>query len=143
MHNLQLCDIVARTKDIDDKCGYNSVRIKCFLKQYVPPKLSQEEQKIYDMIGELNAEADIKENNNCVPQLYLIKCSPEQAEFISGAGVCGALLRIEDVTYLGTVEWNKEDVKHERLRYAGQNFSKVKPWRVDDSWSITIPKINE
>lgn len=49
-------------------------------------------------------------------------CTPDEAEYVSGAGVCGCIVRITDVTIDGCIQWDGDTLAaaHSRaLRLAG------------------------
>jgi hypothetical protein len=53
----------------------------------------------------------------------MVFCLRDQAEYVSGSGVCGIIRRVEDVEIIGRVSWSEELIDEERrhaVRLAGQ-----------------------
>ena len=48
-------------------------------------------------------------------------CSREEATHVSGSGVSGVIARIEDITVVGTVNWNEEAI--DKLRASADLLS--------------------
>ncbi len=50
-------------------------------------------------------------------KIRIIACEREEAEFVSGAGVAGIILRVEDVEIKGRVNWEDRTIARRRLAY--------------------------
>jgi hypothetical protein len=48
----------------------------------------------------------------------LVFCSREEAEYVSGYGICGVIRRVADVVIDGRVSWSEEHLKGHRRRFA-------------------------
>jgi hypothetical protein len=45
----------------------------------------------------------------------LMFCAREEAIYVNGSGVCGAIVRVADVEVIGRVGWSEETLQSERL----------------------------
>jgi hypothetical protein len=50
----------------------------------------------------------------------LVYCRPEEADVVFGAGVCGCVVRLSDVTPEGTVDWPAEVLATQRAAVMGR-----------------------
>ncbi len=44
----------------------------------------------------------------------LVFCLRDQAEYVSGSGVCGIIRRVEDIVIIGRVSWSEEWIEEGR-----------------------------
>jgi len=105
-------------------------RVDGFYKTWVSPrkdrsKLSDEMRKQVEMTDEIMEEILAEERAEMTPterdrsnrRFKIIPCSREEAEFVSGVGVSGILLRLEDTEIIGVVEWEDSKIISERNEY--------------------------
>ncbi len=135
-NTLQICDIITYNDDVDASSTY---RIKSFLKQWKPPALSDEEQSIMDLL-------DSASQNEGAPlppsRIALVRCSPDDAEFVSASGTCGLIAPISHVKRIGCVNWDDESIANERSRYAKLDTGRAMNYlaHIDDQWGFLNKK---
>jgi len=131
-HALQICDIITYNDDINES---NTYRVKSFLKQWVPPALTDEEQSIMDL---LNIDNNNREDEALPARIALVRCHPEDAQFVSAIGTCGIIAPITHVTRVGCVDWDDDTINEERERYAKLDTEKAKNFLayIDDRWEF-------
>jgi hypothetical protein len=105
-----------------DRWGHvSSYRVESWLRRRPPrkPNDGPDEQTRLDeqILSELRAEGKIPPPRGAGPDdVPLEWFRREEAEYISGYGVCGIILRVADVVVTGRVPWTEEVIEeHRRL----------------------------
>lgn len=131
-HTLQICDIITYNDDVDES---NTYRVKSFLKQWVPPALTDEEQSIMDL---LNIDSNNRKDEALPARIALVRCHPEDAQFVSAIGTCGIIAPITHVKHVGCVAWDNDTINEERESYAKLDTEKAKNFLayIDDRWEF-------
>jgi hypothetical protein len=131
-HGLQINDIVALTTGIGDRASNHPIRIKSFLKHYVPPPITPEEQEILDLLDELNVDQNVHVKSLALPEIVLIRCLPSEAHYVSGTGICGGIFAIEKITKSGTANFSDERLAQDIERYQKGDFANANPLFITD-----------
>jgi hypothetical protein len=108
----------------------HSWRVTGFYKTWVSPrkdrsKLTKQDREMSEMTDEIMVEILAEERAEMTPselarkerEIKIIQCSREEAEFVSGAGVAGIILRLEDVEITGRVTWDDRMIARARRDY--------------------------
>lgn len=129
-NTLQICDIISYQGGAPEPRSY---RVQSFLKLWTPPPLSEDELAIMELLDD---DIDTPKDVTLPPRIALVRCAPEEAEFVSGSGVCGILAPLTHVKRIGCVSWDEDMIKQERERYAQLDPDKAnnRPVYIDDHW---------
>lgn len=97
----------------------SNYRLNCFLREV------SAEPQVDPWLADLLAEWDAEDAASVPAGMRRIKlryCLPEEAEFVSGSGVCGCLAPIDEIELDGMVEWSEKDLAehHERALAKGR-----------------------
>lgn len=119
-----------------------SWRVTGFYKTWVSPKkdhsnLSDEMRAQVKMTDEIMEEILAEELAEMTPierdrknrEIKIIPCSREEAEFVSGCGVAGSILRLEDAEITGLVGWEDSKIISERNDYNPDRTEFPTKWR--------------
>ena len=103
----------------DEKYGY---RVTGFYKTYVRnPKEFDTDAFLNKLIGDIleeeRAKMTAEQRKRKDEMIKVIQCSREEAEFVSGAGVAGTIVRLEDVNIDGRVTWTDRTIARARWHY--------------------------
>jgi len=92
---------------VADRNGCNrNYRVTGYYKQIKRPEnMDWIEQLLWD-------SEDLGEDH-----IMIIACSRQEAEFVSGSGVCGTICRIEDIEVFGMVNWSRKQIKEAQKDY--------------------------
>ncbi len=89
-----------------------------------PPARTEQERITREILAELIAEDPSYGPRGFGPdKVPLNSCRPEEAEYVSGYGVAGTIVRVSDVIVTGRVSWPDDVLASERehaLRMAGE-----------------------
>lgn len=120
----------------DERYGY---RVTGFYKTYILPKGKIDVDDFFDKIideikEEERASMTEAQRKRKDQEMKIISCSRDEAEFVSGAGVGGTIVRLEDVEITGRVNWEDRTIARRRLAYDKRLVSHP------DDWPTTIWK---
>lgn len=107
-----------------------SWRVTGFYKTYVyeapdRSKMSKRDREMSEMtddimvkiLAEERADMSASELARKEREIKIIACTREEAEFVSGSGVAGVILRLEDVEITGRVNWDDRTIARKRRDY--------------------------
>lgn len=105
-------------------------RVTGFYKTWVSPradrsKLSKQDREMAEMTDDIMVEILAEERAEMTPsqlasknrEIKIIPCSREEAEFVSGCGVAGCILRLQDLIIIGRAKWDDRSIARERRDY--------------------------
>lgn len=97
-------------KFIDNRLHGGSFRVTGYLCEMPKPSGNWIDDLLYDTQQKINGKK-------------LMFCRREDAEFVSGAGVCGCVAAIDKIEVIGRVSWSSEEIKESEdmaLRMVGR-----------------------
>ncbi len=108
----------------------HSWRVEGFYKTYVyepadRSEMSKSDREMAEMTDSIMKEILAEERAEMSPselarkerEIKIIACTREEAEFVSGVGVAGIILRLEDVEITGRVTWDDRTIARYRRDY--------------------------
>ncbi|PPS89595.1 hypothetical protein [Streptomyces sp. MH60] len=98
----------------------HTYRVDGWLKRMAPPEPPGGQRSPFaDILGELLYETQQRTGPD---RERLVFCTQDEAEYVSGYGVAGCIVRVRDVRVTGMVAWSPEEIrKHQEraVRMAG------------------------
>lgn len=102
--------------------GDHQYRVTGWMKAFVEPPeepcADPREEFARQLINEIRAEEAAEYAAKGITRFTLVTCPREEAEYVTGYGVCGIIWKIEDCVVTGTVNWSAEQVEQQRDRAA-------------------------
>jgi hypothetical protein len=80
-------------------------RVDCWLKKAPPPA---------PVPAWLADVVDTASGMHGPDKCRLMFCTREEAEYVSGSGICGTIQRVSDITVTGRVRWSEESIEDQR-----------------------------
>ena len=91
-------------------------RVSGWLKRYVRPAPVTEEDKFLDQLMS-DIFARHADQDKATNQISVIRCTREEAEFVTGSGVCGVIWPVRNATVVGKVSWDEAKIDQARQSY--------------------------
>lgn len=131
-NTLQICDIISYQGGASEPHTY---RVRSFLKQWTPPPLNEDELALMELLDD---DIDTPKEIKLPPRIALVRCTPEEAEFVSASGVCGIVAPLTHVQRIGCASWDEDMIREERERYAKLDPDRAqnRPVFIDDHWGF-------
>lgn len=97
----------------DSHRAARTFRVSGYLKRYEPLPVTLEDAGVLGVAG-LVLERAYAESKHGPDKCPLVFCSREEAEYVTGTGVCGVIVRVREVRVTGRVSWSEETLQSER-----------------------------